>query len=171
MSNRITVDIVTGKELQSVYFDPTLAIGFSIPNDDWLGKNLFIPASVVATHEGEDILTVKTPAGESFKVPLSTASYVTSNDDQGVDDILKLARFSEMSLIHNLRLRYYQDKIYTFVGPILISINPYKWLSNQYSEETMTEYHARHQVIGYTDISCDAEGKSPCSTSRHHTSS
>jgi hypothetical protein len=148
MSKRVTVDIVTGKEMQSIYFDPTLAVGFTIPDDDWLGNHLFIPANVVAANEEEDLLTVKVPSGESFKVPLSTACYITSNDDEAVDDILKLAKFSEMSLIHNLRLRYYRDQIYTFVGPILISINPYKWLSNQYSEDTMTAYHS-HQHVRY----------------------
>jgi myosin heavy subunit len=58
-----------------------------------------------------------------------------------VDDILKLCEFSEMSLLHSLRVRYARDDIYTFVGPILISINPYKKIPNFYGDEQIVEYH------------------------------
>ena len=67
-------------------------------------------------------------------------------DDHGVDDILSLREFSEKSLIHTLRSRYTRDDIYTFVGPILISINPYKWFKDLYTESSMIEYHGRKQV-------------------------
>jgi hypothetical protein len=147
ISNRTTIDIVTGKELQSIYFDPTRAIGFSVPDDDWLGAHLYLPANIIAVNEDQDTLTIKIPSGESFKIPRSTASYIATSDDKGLPDILKLHHFSEMSLIHNLRIRYTRDEIYTFVGPILISINPYKWLPHLYSEETMSLYHSR-QLVG-----------------------
>jgi myosin heavy subunit len=156
ISNRTTIDIVTGKELQSIYFDPTLALGFTVPDDDWLGAHLYLPANVLATNEEQDSMTIKIPSGESFKVPRSTASYIASNDDKGLTDILKLHNFSEMSLIHNLRIRYSRDEIYTFVGPILISINPYKWLPNLYSEETMAAYHSR-QIVGSPHLFVVAE--------------
>jgi hypothetical protein len=156
LSNRMTIDIVTGKEVQSIYFDPTLAQNFNIPDDDWLGAHLYLPANVIAVNEDQDVLTVKIPSGESFKVPRSTASYISQSDDKGLSDILKLQSFSEMSLIHNLRIRYSRDEIYTFVGPILISINPYKWLSNLYSEETMTAYHSR-QIVGSPHLFVVAE--------------
>lgn len=154
--NRVTIDIVTGKELQSIYFDPTYAIGFTIPDDDWLGAHLYLPANVISMNEDQDTLIVKIPSGESFKLPRSSATYISSNDDKGLPDILKLHSFSEMSLIHNLRIRYARDEIYTFVGPILISINPYKWLSNLYSEDTMAAYHAR-QITGSPHLFVVAE--------------
>lgn len=147
VTNRITIDIVTGKELQSIYFDPTLAIGFSVPDDDWLGIHLYLPANVISVNEEQENLTIKLPSGESFKVPKASATYISSNDDKGIPDILKLHDFSEMSLIHNLRIRYTRDEIYTFVGPILISVNPYKWLQNLYSDETMAAYHSRQVRI------------------------
>lgn len=46
-----------------------------------------------------------------------------------------------MSLLHSLRVRYARDDIYTFVGPILISINPYKKIPNFFNEEKMVCYH------------------------------
>ena len=59
----------------------------------------------------------------------------------GVADILDLNDFSAMSLLTTLRARYQRDEVYTFVGPILISINPYKWNHALYSEANMIHYH------------------------------
>lgn len=36
-----------------------------------------------------------------------------------------------------------QEDIYTWVGPILISINPYRWTPELYTMQKMVEYH-RH---------------------------
>ena len=47
--------------------------------------------------------------------------------------------------MHTLRTRYTRDEIYTFVGPILISINPYKWFKDLYSEQTMIAYNAKRR--------------------------
>lgn len=60
---------------------------------------------------------------------------------QGVPDILDLNDFSEMSLLETLRARYQRDEVYTNVGPILISVNPYKWNMGLYSEAAMIHYH------------------------------
>lgn len=142
----VNIDIVTGKEIQRVYFDPTRTIGFIIPDDDWLGDHLFVPASIVGHDEKHDTLSLKVPEGGVFKVPRNSVAYISPQEDEGVHDILKLHKFSEMSLIYTLRIRYNRDEVYTFVGPILIAINPYKWLEHLYSEETMNEYHSNKAV-------------------------
>lgn len=59
----------------------------------------------------------------------------------GVPDILDLNDFSEMSLLQTLRCRFGRGQVYTFVGTILISLNPYKWNEDLYSEGTMIRYH------------------------------
>jgi Myosin head (motor domain) len=142
-ATRVNIDIVTGRELINVYFDPQRALDAEGIDDDWLATHLYEPASIIKEDNG--ILTVRLVAGERvFK--MTSGSQVTEQDAEGVDDILKLREFSEMSLIHSLRVRYARDDIYTFVGPILISINPYKWFKDLYSEESMAEYHQKSQV-------------------------
>jgi myosin heavy subunit len=42
--------------------------------------------------------------------------------------MVKLNALNEAALLHNLRLRFKNDKIYTNVGTILISVNPFKQL-------------------------------------------
>lgn len=59
------------------------------------------------------------------------------------EDILQMSDLSEASLLENLRRRYENEFIYTYVGPILIAINPYKPLDAIYSEQKMTEYYGK----------------------------
>lgn len=144
VSRKVNVDIVTGKEVISVYYDPEKCI----ENDgkengyEWLGHNLYAPAIVIKEDNG--ITSVCLKNGEIFK--MKSVCRVTDLDDAGVDDILKLRDFSEMSLVQTLRVRYYRDEIYTFVGPILISLNPYKRIKDIYCDEAMVDYHGSKQV-------------------------
>lgn len=50
-------------------------------------------------------------------------------DDQkrgGTDDLATLSELNEEIILHELRARYSQDVIYTYVGDILIALNPFK---------------------------------------------
>jgi len=53
---------------------------------------------------------------------------VTGDVDHGVADLVSLTDVNTGVMLHNLRLRYAQDEIYTAIGPILISVNPYRKL-------------------------------------------
>ena len=56
-----------------------------------------------------------------------------------VDDLVQMDEVNEASILHSLRCRFFQDKIYTNVGDILVSINPFKWLP-VYTNEVMKQY-------------------------------
>jgi myosin heavy subunit len=43
-----------------------------------------------------------------------------------MEDMVKLKELAERSILHNLRMRFNQDNIYTNVGTILVAINPFK---------------------------------------------
>lgn len=139
LNKRVAIDIVSGKELVFVYFDPDKATDCFNTDSDWIGENKYIPACILK-EEGANYI-VKLPNAEVYKLSQKIISKVTAQDDEGVEDILHLQTFTEMSLIHTLRVRYLRDDIYTFVGPILISINPNKWSKDVYSEELMFDFH------------------------------
>jgi myosin-5 len=140
-----SVDIVTGRALESVYLDPRLAIGFTIPSEDWLGRHYLLPATVIKQNETDGELTVKIASGDVFRIPAASAVPVSAQDDDGIADILGLHDFSEKSLLHTLRVRFQRAEIYTFAGPILVSINPYRLINDLYSDKTMYSYHgAKH---------------------------
>uniref|UniRef100_A0A8C6YF54 Myosin IE n=1 Tax=Naja naja TaxID=35670 RepID=A0A8C6YF54_NAJNA len=44
----------------------------------------------------------------------------------GVDDMVLLSKISEDSIVENLKKRYMDDFIFTYIGSVLISVNPFK---------------------------------------------
>uniref|UniRef100_A0A672L008 Unconventional myosin-Ie-like n=1 Tax=Sinocyclocheilus grahami TaxID=75366 RepID=A0A672L008_SINGR len=46
----------------------------------------------------------------------------------GVDDMVLLSKISEDGITDNLKKRYMDDFIFTYIGPVLISVNPFKQL-------------------------------------------
>uniref|UniRef100_A0A3Q0S0J2 Osteoclast-stimulating factor 1 n=1 Tax=Amphilophus citrinellus TaxID=61819 RepID=A0A3Q0S0J2_AMPCI len=44
----------------------------------------------------------------------------------GVDDMVLLSKISEDAIVENLKKRYMDDYIFTYIGPVLISVNPFK---------------------------------------------
>lgn len=50
---------------------------------------------------------------------------------------------NEGSLLNNIRIRYYQNKIYTYVANILIAVNPYKDIPQLYSAPTIKNYQGK----------------------------
>ena len=64
--------------------------------------------------------------------------------DTSIDDLVNISDLNEMSILHNLRCRYKEDKIYTNISSILISVNPFKLLP-LYTPEMLDKYreHSR----------------------------
>ncbi|XP_072134519.1 unconventional myosin-Ie isoform X2 [Mobula birostris] len=44
----------------------------------------------------------------------------------GVDDMVLLSKITEDGIVDNLKKRYMDDYIFTYIGPVLISVNPFK---------------------------------------------
>ncbi|EAR84885.2 myosin head protein (macronuclear) [Tetrahymena thermophila SB210] len=52
-------------------------------------------------------------------------------------DMVKMSVLNEAELIANLKQRYAQDNIFTYIGPTLIVLNPYKSLKELFSNQTI----------------------------------
>ena len=50
------------------------------------------------------------------------------NQSSGIQDLVNISDLNEMSILHNLRIRFKEDLIYTNISSILISVNPFKLL-------------------------------------------
>lgn len=47
---------------------------------------------------------------------------------QGVEDMVLLSKITEADICENLKKRYMEDQIFTYIGPVLISVNPFKMM-------------------------------------------
>jgi myosin-1 len=61
----------------------------------------------------------------------------------GVDDLVLLPKVNEQGIVDNLRKRYLIDKIYTNIGPVLISVNPFMYIKGLCDNENVEEYKGR----------------------------
>uniref|UniRef100_A0A8C2ICT4 Myosin Ic, paralog a n=1 Tax=Cyprinus carpio TaxID=7962 RepID=A0A8C2ICT4_CYPCA len=76
-------------------------------------------------------------------------SALSARDRVGVQDFLLLENYnSEAAFIENLRRRYREGLIYTYIGSVLVSVNPYRELEI-YSKQNME----RHRGVNFYEIS------------------
>ncbi|KAL8510367.1 hypothetical protein ACS0TY_017250 [Phlomoides rotata] len=97
---------------------------------------------------------IKSTSGEKASVLLSdgivetvpTQDLLPANPQilDGVDDLVQLNYLNEPSVLHNLRSRYFQDKIYTKAGPVLVAVNPFKDVQ-LYGNDLVSAY--RHKLL------------------------
>eukprot|EP01101_Sappina_pedata_P000757 TRINITY_DN10948_c0_g1_i1.p1 TRINITY_DN10948_c0_g1~~TRINITY_DN10948_c0_g1_i1.p1 ORF type:complete len:1073 (-),score=420.88 TRINITY_DN10948_c0_g1_i1:105-3323(-) len=68
----------------------------------------------------------------------------TQKVDKGVEDMIMLSSISEETILDNLKKRFENDLIYTYIGHVLISVNPFKHIKDIYSERTLQDYRAKY---------------------------
>jgi myosin heavy subunit len=56
------------------------------------------------------------------------------------EDLVENDDISEPSILWCLKTRFYQDKIYSSIGSIIIAVNPYKSLPSLYSQDILLSY-------------------------------
>ncbi|GAB1606978.1 unconventional myosin-VI-like isoform X2 [Argonauta hians] len=65
------------------------------------------------------------------------------DDNKNVDDNCALMYLNEATLLHNCKVRYYKNQIYTYTANILIAINPYYVIKDLYSSKTVQQYQGK----------------------------
>ena len=103
----------------------------------------YLPAQVIKPFKKGDPATVRTEDGEDHKLSAAqSAALVECNPEalnSEISDLINISDLNEMSILHNLRIRFKEDKIYTSVSSILISVNPFKLLP-LYTPEVLDQY-------------------------------
>lgn len=49
-------------------------------------------------------------------------------EEEGVDDLVLLPKVTNEGIMKNLEKRYQRNLIYTNIGPVLVSVNPFKYI-------------------------------------------
>ena len=108
-----------------------------------------MPARVMRSFRKGEPATVITEDGEEHKLDAAASSLTQDCNPEalnsGIEDLVNISDLNEMSILHNLRIRYTEDKIYTNISSILISVNPLKLLP-LYTPAVLDDY--RHGVRG-----------------------
>eukprot|EP00545_Synedropsis_sp_CCMP1620_P000127 CAMPEP_0119012202 /NCGR_PEP_ID=MMETSP1176-20130426/6142_1 /TAXON_ID=265551 /ORGANISM="Synedropsis recta cf, Strain CCMP1620" /LENGTH=1668 /DNA_ID=CAMNT_0006965121 /DNA_START=239 /DNA_END=5245 /DNA_ORIENTATION=+ len=106
-----------------------------------------------------DISTEAAAIGEiKYKgVELANAKLSDEEKEQGLDDdLITLPHLHEPALLHAVSERFFDGKIYTWTGPILIAVNPFQRLP-LYTSEILESYRRegllRSQGLGDGDSS------------------
>ncbi|XP_037768620.1 unconventional myosin-X isoform X1 [Chelonia mydas] len=105
------------------------------------------PCTVGSCNDGFVLFT--TDYGEVFCYPQASLSRekvlpMHQTSVEGVEDMSMLGDLHEAAILLNLHQRYQQDSIYTNIGSILASVNPYKPISGLYSAAAMDLYRRHH---------------------------
>lgn len=58
--------------------------------------------------------------------------------------MVMLSTITELAILDNIRKRHQNDVIYTYIGQVLISINPFKPIPELYSQRTLLEYRGKY---------------------------
>ncbi|XP_028172664.1 unconventional myosin ID [Ostrinia furnacalis] len=67
---------------------------------------------------------------------------MTTQPEVGVSDFVLLDNLTTDNFIENLHLRFQHNKIYTYIGEVLVSVNPYRNL-DIYGPQHMAQYRGR----------------------------
>lgn len=62
------------------------------------------------------------PASDPVFMPMDESNL------EPADNMVKLGDLHEAALLHNVRMRFFNDDIFTYIGPILCAANPYKMI-------------------------------------------
>ena len=64
-------------------------------------------------------------------------------DGVGVPDFVLLDQLSTTAFLNNMRERFRAAKIYTYIGEVVVSVNPYRNMDAIYSSDVVAKYRGR----------------------------
>ncbi|NXJ92310.1 MYO15 protein, partial [Corythaixoides concolor] len=73
---------------------------------------------------------------------LPIVRYQEPQEEDGLEDMTQLEDLQEAAVLSNIRTRFERQLIYTYIGSILVSVNPYR-LCNIYGTEQVLQYEGR----------------------------
>ncbi|CAJ1420673.1 unnamed protein product, partial [Effrenium voratum] len=104
-------------------------------------EEVWVQAEIVTATEKEIIVkTAEDPnsrivLGPHEPIFLRTTDVFTAEGLSVLDDLCQLTHLHEPAVLSSLQNRFDIDKIYTFTGPILIALNPFKVIPKLYDED------------------------------------
>jgi myosin heavy subunit len=105
-------------EVDPVFFRPG-ALCF-VPD----AKAVWFPGKVVHNDGEKAVIDI----GDGHEVTLPISVIKPREHSRDLADMAEFNYLHDASILHNVRVRFEKDQIYTYTGPILIAVNPFKKL-------------------------------------------
>ena len=103
-------------------------------------------AAQVVSDDGKSVTVKLKATDKTVKVSGGLASHdsiLPGSLEEKCDNLVELESFCEGIILHHIRKRFREDSIYTFVGSILIALNPYKDINNLYGQAILDEAYRK----------------------------
>ncbi|CAA7270853.1 unnamed protein product [Cyclocybe aegerita] len=101
-------------------------------------------AGYVNSEDEDSAEVIMRDGKETRRVPFEQLFKMNPPKFDRVEDIADLTFLNEASVVHNLRLRYGSEAIYTYSGLFLVAINPYQSLP-LYSDAVIQQYRGKRR--------------------------
>jgi myosin-5 len=122
-----------------------------VPDD----TNVYRIAEIVSGHGSDEFVVCdyspnKSRRGPTSKIKASLTYSIFHLDELTLppSDLIQLTDVHRPGILHTLRNRFEQDIIYTSIGPILVALNPFRWIPGIYDEEIKQLYASGERNLG-----------------------
>ena len=87
-------------------------------------------------------------------VELKSLFLLNKGSQEGFDDMVNMDNLNEAELLYNIQKRFEKNNIFTYVGPTLLAVNPFKLISDLFSEESLIKYQKKSSEPGFDLPTC-----------------
>ena len=119
-----------------------MSTSIEIDSTVWLpdDEDMFLPGTVKSI-DGDNavVAIINSPDDEEVTTPLKTLKICDPSSLNSCEDMTQVNDLNEMTILHNLRMRFKKQNIYTSVGQILVAVNPFQLLPI-YTPEWLEKY-------------------------------
>ncbi|KAL4487054.1 hypothetical protein ABPG72_001506 [Tetrahymena utriculariae] len=134
---------IKSKELDSTWVISNVRCWYKKNNnreEQYIFRKAIIVSDQVKNVGGEQIVSISLEQengskAEQIETNVKNLFQREEQSQTSFYDMVKMSVLNEAELIANLKIRYIQDNIFTYIGPTLIVLNPYKNLSELFSNK------------------------------------
>eukprot|EP01035_Chromulina_nebulosa_P019020 gene19020-24840_t len=128
-----------------------MEVGVEVWLKDKIGQNAWVPAVISSKNildNSKVQISVRFDIYSEESVFILNGEYAeieevklrNSSADSAVEDLINLPYLHEPAILYCLEQRYVSSDIYTYTGPILIAVNPFKKV-NLYTSQILEQYY------------------------------
>ncbi|XP_063715217.1 unconventional myosin-XV-like isoform X2 [Symsagittifera roscoffensis] len=113
------------------------------------GLGFLSPGQVMQVKRNPYVVSIlNEDTNERVQLPARTVLPVRERlpEPNGADDMVHLKDLHSGSILQNVMLRFENAQIYTYIGSILLSVNPYRLIKDMYGNRAIERY--RDKVLG-----------------------